>query len=242
MPVFEEAAKRLKLNLQIIDEKILVSSRVVAEKFNKDHDKVCRDIRNLIKSQPTILATDFFIESEYVTNRGRKYKEYLLTKDGFILLAMGFTGKEFIRIKIEYIEEFNRMEKELIEKEKQILELKAEIKEKELNNIKAVTMIFTHKDKVNFTTTQLYPILDKLGVLNKNRHQIHRLIKQALIGKYENLHADKEFNAEEFINDYEKLAEKLKEEYTGYFIDDRQVNLFNMLIEREKEDAIYYKR
>ena len=50
------------------DGKILASSREVAEKFEKNHDKVCRDIRNLLKSQPTKLAIEF-TESEYISDR-----------------------------------------------------------------------------------------------------------------------------------------------------------------------------
>ena len=50
------------------------------------------------------------MESEYTTERGRKYKEYLLTKDGFSLLVMGFTGSRALEWKLKYIEAFNKME------------------------------------------------------------------------------------------------------------------------------------
>lgn len=92
------------------DGRLVVSSRQVAEDFEKEHDKVCRDIKNLIKSQPTKLAGEFFIESSYISDRGRTYPEYLLTRDGFSLLVMGFTGKRALEWKLKYIEAFNRME------------------------------------------------------------------------------------------------------------------------------------
>ena len=94
------------------DGKVLASSREVAEKFEKNHDKVCRDIRNLLKSQPTKLAIEF-IESEYISNRGRTYTEFLMTRNGFSLLCMGFTGKKALEWKLKYIDAFNQMEEKL---------------------------------------------------------------------------------------------------------------------------------
>jgi len=95
------------------EEILVVSSRQIAEDFEKEHDKVCRDIEALLESQPTILAVEYFIESEYTTDRGRKYKEYLLTRDGFSLLVMSFTGSKALEWKLKYIEGFNEMEKQL---------------------------------------------------------------------------------------------------------------------------------
>ena len=46
-------------------------------------------------------------------NRGKKYPMYLMNRDGFALLAMGFTGKEAVTWKLKYIEAFNQMEKQL---------------------------------------------------------------------------------------------------------------------------------
>lgn len=94
------------------DGRILASSREVAEKFGKNHDKVCRDIRNLLKSQPTKLAIEF-IESEYISDRRRTYTEFLMTRNGFSLLCMGFTGEKALEWKLKYIDAFNQMEEKL---------------------------------------------------------------------------------------------------------------------------------
>ena len=94
------------------DGKILASSREVAEKFKKNHDKVCRDIKNLLKSQPTKLAIEF-TESEYISDRGRTYTEFLMTRNGFSLLCMGFTGEKALEWKLKYIDAFNNMEETL---------------------------------------------------------------------------------------------------------------------------------
>lgn len=89
---------------------LIVNSREIASNFNKEHRNVLRDIDNL-KSDSSKLSSDFFMEHEYTNKRGKTYKEYLLTRDGFSLLAMGFTGKEALEWKIKYIEAFNKMEK-----------------------------------------------------------------------------------------------------------------------------------
>lgn len=94
------------------DGKILASSREVATKFGKNHDKVCRDIKKLLKTQPTKLAIEF-LESEYISDRGRSYTEFLMTRNGFSLLCMGFTGEKALEWKLKYIDAFNKMEERL---------------------------------------------------------------------------------------------------------------------------------
>jgi Rha family phage regulatory protein len=90
----------------------VVSSRKVAEIFNKRHDNVLRDIEIIKNSLLKIEEPNWnknFIESFY-GDRGKKYPEYLLSRDGFTLLAMGFTGKKAVQFKVAYINCFNEME------------------------------------------------------------------------------------------------------------------------------------
>lgn len=110
--------------LQNKDGQILVSSRDVAEKFSKQHSSVLKTIygenrkgKHVEGLSDEILAsgnplTKYFIESSYV-NRGKDYKECLMTRDGFSLVVMGFTGKEATEWKLKYINAFNKMEEEL---------------------------------------------------------------------------------------------------------------------------------
>lgn len=95
------------------DGKLVVSSRRVAEDFGKKHKHVLEAIEN-IKAQNSAV-TKMFIESSYKAGTGKNYKEYLLTRDGFSLLVMGFTGPEALEWKLKYIEAFNVMEKQLNE-------------------------------------------------------------------------------------------------------------------------------
>lgn len=89
---------------------MVVSSRQVAQDFDKRHDHVLRDIANIMESNTTQNWGLLFIESQYQASNGKMNKEYLLTRDGFSLLAMGFNGKEALNWKLKYIEMFNAME------------------------------------------------------------------------------------------------------------------------------------
>lgn len=88
----------------------VVSSRVVAKDFGKRHSHVCDTIRNLTAENSEV--KNMMIKSTYV-HRGNEYDEYLLTRDGFSLLVMGFTGKEALQWKLQYIEAFNKMEEQI---------------------------------------------------------------------------------------------------------------------------------
>lgn len=73
---------------------------MVAEKFEKRHDHVLRDIKNLIDS--TQNWGQLFISSTYTDNSGKSNPMYIMNRDGFTLLAMGFTGKKALEFKLQY--------------------------------------------------------------------------------------------------------------------------------------------
>ena len=74
----------------------VASSRDVAKRFGKEHRNVMRDIENLMSEGVLkIEQTPLFFKSEYTHPQNhQKYPMYLMNRDGFSLLAMGFTGKE----------------------------------------------------------------------------------------------------------------------------------------------------
>ena len=90
---------------------VLASSREVAERFGKAHDKVKRSIKSFEKD--VAIFGEMFILSYYDDSYGRKQEEYLMTRDGFSLLCMGFTGKKALEWKLKYIDAFNQMEDRL---------------------------------------------------------------------------------------------------------------------------------
>lgn len=88
----------------------VVSSREVAERFNKNHKDVLRAIENL--AAQNCATKSMFYETTF-ENRGKQYPMYLMNRDGFSLLTFGFTGDEALEWKLKYIQAFNAMEKQL---------------------------------------------------------------------------------------------------------------------------------
>jgi len=91
----------------------VVSSRYVAEVFGKRHDHILRDTARI--TAPNSGVSENFIllnfqEKTYKDSTGRKLPEVIMTRDGFTLLAMGFTGKKALQFKVAYINRFNQME------------------------------------------------------------------------------------------------------------------------------------
>lgn len=100
----------MKQLVVIQNNQIVVSSKDIAEHFGKDHKNVLQNIRDILVAENS--ATKFYQETTY-QNRGKDYKEYLMNRDGFSLLAMGFTGKKALQWKLKYIQAFNEMEETL---------------------------------------------------------------------------------------------------------------------------------
>lgn len=98
----------------------VTDSLVVAEVFGKQHKNVLQDIRDLDCSEEFSRLN--FQPSTYVNERGRKYEKYILTKDGFTILAMGYTGKQAMQFKERYIQEFNRIS-EILQNKQEPLKL-----------------------------------------------------------------------------------------------------------------------
>ena len=92
------------------DGELVVTSRQIAKDFEKRHADVLRDIEVYKNRISTTQFCTLFIESEYRASNGKMNKEYLLTRDGFSFLVMGFTGVKADEWKLKYIEAFNKME------------------------------------------------------------------------------------------------------------------------------------
>ena len=98
------------INITNRDGQAVVSTLEVAERFGKEHKHVLESIRKLAVENSA--AKSMFYETTF-ENRGKDYPMYLMNRDGFSLLAMGFTGKEALEWKIKYIEAFNKMEEQI---------------------------------------------------------------------------------------------------------------------------------
>ena len=177
---------------------LVVSSRNIAEDFEKRHDHILRDIDALISGMgsPQIWGS-FFIPSKYTHEQNKQeYKEYLVTRDGFAMLVMGFNGDKALRWKMRYIEAFNAMEDELkrLYKERQQWEIE---RAKEVM-IRHITDTIKMKIADSPNKRFAYPNYTKL-------------IYQTIFGKpFKELQEDYGVKPKESLRDY-LTAEQLKE-------------------------------
>ncbi|ECP6247741.1 Rha family transcriptional regulator [Campylobacter jejuni] len=151
------------VELEVVDNAVYTTSLSVAEVFNKNHKNIIRKINEFPKDNFTKLN---FEPSKYIDSTGRVLPCYKITRDGFSLLVMGFTGEKAYKWKVEFIKAFNEMEKRLrnIEYEKhdklafrQSLGYKSQLKQQKQkyeNEIKALKYDLEQsknnfKDKLN---------------------------------------------------------------------------------------------
>ncbi len=87
----------------------VTTSKNISEQFKKNHQHVLEKIRNLDCSKEFWQSN--FRPSTYKDSRGKTQSDYIVTKDGFIFLVMGFKGEKASEFKEKYISQFNKMEK-----------------------------------------------------------------------------------------------------------------------------------
>ena len=100
--------------VQVKNSQTVTTSEFIAQAFKKQHGHVMRNIDELLADIDPTFAAQNFRETETLrdnplTGGKTKSRAYELTKDGFMLLVMGFTGKAALAIKIAYIQAFNKM-------------------------------------------------------------------------------------------------------------------------------------
>ncbi|EAJ2945363.1 Rha family transcriptional regulator [Campylobacter coli] len=149
----------VEVNLNIKENKVFINSLDLAKVFNKNH----KDVLETTKNQPQNDFTESnFILSTYKDKKGELRPCYNLTRDGFSLLVMGFTGEKAYKWKVEFIKAFNEMEKRLknLEQEKmqklafhQSLGYKSQLKQQKEhyeNKIKALKYDLEKKKQLSF--------------------------------------------------------------------------------------------
>jgi Rha family phage regulatory protein len=97
------------------NEEALTDSLSVAEMFEKRHDHVLVKIEKILNDSPE-KSGQCFHKTRYKDNSGKLNVKYLMNRDGFTFLAMGFTGRKADTWKWKYIDAFNAMEKIISEK------------------------------------------------------------------------------------------------------------------------------
>jgi Rha family phage regulatory protein len=95
----------------IAGDRVTTTSLSVAACFDKQHKDVLKAIKGL--DVPEEFGRRNFAPTNYLDSQGRKQEMYEITRDGFAVLVMGFTGPKAMRFKLAYIDAFNRMEETL---------------------------------------------------------------------------------------------------------------------------------
>lgn len=155
----------------------VASSRQIAENFGKEHRNVMRDIENLM-SEGVLKneQTPMFYKTEYTHEQnGQTYPMYLMNRDGFSLLVMGFTGKAALEWKLKYIQAFNEMEKKLatpqmpkLSKELQALFLLDDRTQRQEQRITALenNMVVDYDQQLSLKNAVNHVVVEALGGKN----------------------------------------------------------------------------
>ncbi|MCR8744500.1 phage regulatory protein/antirepressor Ant [Romboutsia lituseburensis] len=189
-----------------VNEVQVVSSREIASNFRKEHSKVIRSIEEIIEQMDTSSQNwrHLFIESLYEDSYKREQKEYLITKSGFSLLAMGFTGKKALQWKLKYIDTFNKMEQIIKDNLQQQIEVneplvifaRAVMKSSDTTDMNTFAKLLNSKDlKINgkeIGQKKLFAFLRDNGILMKN-NQPYQIYVNRKYFKYNKVETPKGF-------------------------------------------------
>ena len=199
--------------VKVENNQIVTDSRSVAEHFGKQHKNVLQTIENLAAENP---ATKFLFQKTTFENRGKQYPMYLMNRDGFSLLVMGFTGTKALEWKLKYIEAFNAMERKLkeatydsymisdpverakkwIEEEKERQKLRAENKvmlpkADFYDTVANTESLFSMADvaktlDMGMGRNKLFAFLRDKGILDKDNHPYQKYVNAGYLRLIEN--------------------------------------------------------
>jgi Rha family phage regulatory protein len=105
----------------------MTTSRRVAQMFGKEHKNVLRSVERLLPDLPEEFSRLNFEPRTYTDDRGKEQPEYLLTQDGFLMLAMGFTGRTAIHWRATFIKAFNALGKALRRRQSALMNREREL-------------------------------------------------------------------------------------------------------------------
>ena len=172
------------------DRQAVTTSLQVAKNFEKRHDNVLRDIENLHKD--VLNFEEMFIESTELDSYGRDRRIYYMNRDGFSLLAMGFTGKKALQFKLKYIDAFNQMEKQLQHQKPLSLPEQIQLIAKGYENLSA----------------DVKDIKDRMGLPGNMAHSFSKKRNAKIInvlgGKKSNAYCDKEVRAKTYRETFDQ--------------------------------------
>lgn len=178
---------------------LVTTSKLVAEKFGKEHKHVLDAVRNICSSAEN--SAQFYESTTYKDSTGRSNEMFIMNRDGFSLLVMGFTGEKALQFKLDFIAAFNKMEQSLKQKlpatyldalkalvtseeakqlaEKQVIELqpKAEVFDQIANSESLLTLNEAAK-AIGIGRNNMMKHLRLQKILNANNNAAQRYIEQ----------------------------------------------------------------
>ena len=188
----------------------LTNSVLVAEKFGKKHYHVMDTIKVLLSSHEK--TGQFFVSSTYTDNSGKENLMYIMNRDGFTLLAMGFTGKKALQFKLDYIEAFNKMEKaikevpalpspiditvlkQLVEANQvmtaQISQMQSELtRQRELLTIPTLQnpLLSVGEQRISPRQCKYYTVKQMAKALNSDARQLNAFLEYKRVQEYDNI-------------------------------------------------------
>ena len=166
----------------IQNRQAVTTSLQVAESFEKEHRNVLRDIEGLLKNEHT---KHLFYKGEYEHPQNKQvYPMYFMNRDGFTLLAMGFTGDKALEFKLKYIQAFNQLEEKILP---QPLSEKEQLKASMRLSLETSEEVETLKLEVSEVKETVQNIVNTMRIDGSQEDQIRKrgneAVMEALGGK-----------------------------------------------------------
>ena len=147
------------------NDQVVTSSRNIARDFEKTHKHVLEAIDSLMRVAEN--SADLFYETTYTHEQNKQeYRQFLMNRDGFTLLVMGFTGRKAMRFKMDYMNAFNQMEKELTKPNKTKLLLETALQ---------------HEEKIELIQSDVNYLKETMRIDGVQEFQINQLGKKKVI-------------------------------------------------------------
>lgn len=210
----------------------LTNSLLVAEKFGKNHSDVVRAVDNLLEKANSFdyqcdAKMDVhkmfysYVEDVPQPNGGLKpAKRYVMNRDGFTLLTMGFTGKKALKFKLEYIAAFNAMETVLKEQQKPL----------------SAVQMFALQANINLEHEQrLSNVEQKLNTLTKEREESTQVLLSASISSESIPELSLRDNIRQLVNRYAS-ASNIPQRDVWHKIYDQLYYLYHISVKAYKKD------
>lgn len=144
------------LDLVFINEKeVMTDSLLVAKSFKKSHKNVLADIREIITHLEGFGGRLKFQPSEYTNKQGKKFPKFVMDKDAFLMLVMGYRGAKAVEIRYRYIQAFNAMYEYI----------QNNLKSKQDKHFEAVKKFTTRKAEMSWHATRMRQWQDEAPLL-----------------------------------------------------------------------------